>query len=380
MIHEESLRKFGAGIQRLTEGRDLSREECGWMFRQVLGDRQPELQQGAFLAALRAKGETPQEIAGAWEAIMETDTVTARGLPQDCLVENSGTGMDALKTFNISSAAAVVAAAGGVCMARHGSRALTSSCGTVDLMEAVGVDVECSIETVSRSIHAVGIGLFNGASRQVHPRALGRILSRIRFGTTLNIAASLASPCRPTHALRGVFAADWIEPVAAVMEQIGYRRALVVHGFDSSGENGMDELSNIGPSRVCELLADGRTASYWLAPEDVGLGRSAFADIAALGEVRAEAIRLLQVLGAVAHPACIDAVCLNAGALFYLTGRSPDIAAGAQHSRELIAEDRALQTLCRWVAAQTDHGTRGEQMLLEVAAQAGLSDRVAALL
>lgn len=380
MITEKSLRKFGAGIQRLIDGDDLSRQECGWMFRQVLGNRQPELQQGAFLAALRAKGETPAEIAGAWEAIMEIDTVAARGLPQDCLVENSGTGMDRLKTFNISSAAAVVAAAGGVCMARHGSRALTSSCGTVDLMEAVGIDVECRIETVVRSVRATGIGLFNGTSPKVHPRALGRILRRIRYGTTLNIAASLASPCRPTHGLRGVFAEGWIEPVAAVMRQIGYRRAMVVHGFDPSGEKGMDELSNIGASRVCELLPDGRTDAYWLAPEAVGLRRSEFADIAAEGDVQREAIRLLQVLGAVAHRACIDAVCLNAGALFYLTGAVAGIAAGVQRSRQLIAEGRGLETLCRWVATQSDSGSRGEAVLLEVARRAGLRQQVAAFL
>ena len=179
---------------------------------------------------------------------MELDTTD---VPEDLgvpLVENSGTGMDQLKTFNVSSAAAVVAAAGGARLARHGARALTSSCGTVDLLESVGIDVECDVETVAKSIREVGIGIFNGMSAKIHPRSLARILSQIRFGSTLNIAASLASPCRPTHALRGVYAKDVIPKAAAVMKEIGYERAMVVHGFDKNREKGMDELSTIGES------------------------------------------------------------------------------------------------------------------------------------
>ncbi|HSO67871.1 MAG TPA: anthranilate phosphoribosyltransferase, partial [Desulfatirhabdiaceae bacterium] len=197
----EELKQFGWTIQRLIEKQDLSTAESDYMFRQILLNRQPDLQQGAFLAAMTSKGETPQEIAGAWSAIMETDTAQVSedlGFP---LVENSGTGMDQLKTFNVSTAAAVVAAARGACLARHGARALTSTCGTVDLLDAVGIDVNCDIKTTVKSIQQTGIGLFNGMSAKVHPNSLARILSQIRFGSTLNIAASLASPCRPTHGL-----------------------------------------------------------------------------------------------------------------------------------------------------------------------------------
>ncbi|HEX5680893.1 MAG TPA: anthranilate phosphoribosyltransferase, partial [Desulfobacterales bacterium] len=240
------LKSFGEGIDRLISRQELSRAECHAMFRQVLIDTQPDLHQGAFLAALTAKGPTPPEIAGAWQAIVELDTATVE-VPQDGpLVDNCGTGMDSLKTFNVSSAAAVVAAAGGVRMARHGARGLTSACGTVDLLEAVGIAVDCDVASVARSIETCGIGLFNGMSPRVHPRALFRILSQIRFGSILNIAASLASPCRPSHAVRGVYAADLLTPVTRVMREIGYRRAMVVHGFDAERRRGMDELSTIG--------------------------------------------------------------------------------------------------------------------------------------
>ena len=164
MSNGDPIQTFGWQIQKLINGQDLTRAESYAMFRQVLDDAQPDLQQGAFLAALAAKGETPEEIAGAWQAIFELDTVRVPDNLGAPLVENSGTGMDSLKTFNISSAAAVVAAAGGVRMARHGARALTSTCGTVDLLEAVGVDVECDVPAVARSIRRAGIGLFNGAS------------------------------------------------------------------------------------------------------------------------------------------------------------------------------------------------------------------------
>ena len=233
---DTALRAFGADVQRLIDGKDLTRERTYELFREMLLGEQPDLQQGALLAALVAKGETPEEIAGAWQAIVEFDTVPAAlasvAAGAGPLVENSGTGMDTLKTFNVSSAAAIIAAAGGARLARHGARALTSKCGAVDILEAVGVDVDCEAATVERSIDVAGIGIFNGMSPAVHPGGLGRILSQIRFGSTLNIAASLANPVRPTHAVRGVYSDGMLGPVGDVMMEIGYEHALVVHGYD----------------------------------------------------------------------------------------------------------------------------------------------------
>ena len=370
---EQSLREFGAVIQRLIRKEDLSREESFEMFRQVLLHLQPDLQQGAFLAALVSKGETAAEIAGAWQAIVEFDTTRVAEALDGPLVENSGTGMDQLKTFNVSTAAAVVAAAGGVRLARHGARALTSSCGTVDLLERIGIDVECEVEKVVASIRSEGIGLFNGMSPKVHPQSLGRILSQIRFGSTLNIAASLASPCRPTHALRGVYAEELVPGVGEVMKEIGYERAMIVHGFDARKERGMDEISTLGETLVHEFFPDGKERTYTLAPEDVGLARADYSAIAATGDVRKEAVRFLKVVSGTGHPECIDMTCLNAGAILYLVGKADDIRAGVTMSRELIETGKALAKLSRWVAVQDDPSHQGMKKLLDAAADAGIS-------
>ena len=372
----ETLRDFGWNIQRLIEKKDLSRNESYEMFRQVLLNLQPDLQQGAFLAALVSKGETPQEIAGAWQAIMDIDTVRVAGELGSPLVENSGTGMDQLKTFNVSTAAAVVAAAGGVRLARHGARALTSSCGTVDLLDFIGIDVECEVDTVARSIRDVGIGLFNGMSPRVHPQSLGRILAQIRFGSTLNIAASLASPCRPTHGLRGVYAKELLPKVAQVMQEIGYQRAMVVHGFDASKEKGMDELSNIGESVIHEFHPDGTENTFSLAPEDVGLKRSTYGAIAATGDVKKEAVRFLSVLGGSGTSACTDLTCLNAGAIFYLVGKAETIQYGVKASRDIIESGHALAKLSEWVYVQADQSGKGIHRYLDVASAAGLRTQV----
>jgi anthranilate phosphoribosyltransferase len=377
-INESSLREFGGNIQRLIEKQNLSRPECHAMFRQLMENGQPDLHQGAFLAALAAKGETSDEIAGAWEAIVQLDTMKIdieRGSP---LVENSGTGMDALKTFNVSTAAAVVAAAGGVRMARHGARALTSMCGTVDLLDELGIDVTCPVEHVGQSIAEAGIGIFNGMSPQVHPNALFRILSQIRFGSILNIAASLASPCRPTHGLRGVYAESMMGKVADIMQAIGYRRAMVVHGYDADGQKGMDEISTLGATAVEEFFPDGSRTSYRLDPEDLGLKRSHYTAVAALNDVRREALRFVQVISGTHHPECIDLVCANAGAVLYVAGKTSDLPSGVAAGRELIHSGRALEKLCRWITVQGDDRQKGLLRFTGIAEQAGLKKEVSA--
>jgi anthranilate phosphoribosyltransferase len=373
---ETALREFGHNIQKLIEKEDLSRDVSYGMFRQLMENRQPDLHQGAFLSALAAKGETIDEIAGAWQAIVELDTCPLEMPMNHPLVENSGTGMDALKTFNVSTAAAVVAAAGGVRLARHGARALTSVCGTVDLLDALGIDVECSVAQVGRSIEAAGIGLFNGMSPQTHPNALFRILSRIRFGSTLNIAASLASPCRPTHGLRGVFAEPVIGKVSQIMRAIGYRRAMVVHGYDRDGLKGMDEISTLGETAVEEFFPDGRQTSYRITPEELGLKRATYASIAARGDVEKEVVRFIQVVSGVDHRECIDLVCANAGAILYVAGRAGDLPAGVAAGRELIDSGRAFEKLCQWITVQSDPEQSGVAKFRRLAESAGLRDEV----
>lgn len=366
------IKDFGSKIQKLIERKDLSRDETYWMFREMLLNRQPDLQQGAFLAALVAKGETVEEIAGAWAAIDEIDTVHVTLDMPEALFENSGTGMDALKTFNVSSAAAVVAAACGVTMARHGARAITSCCGTVDVLEAVGIDVECDVEIVGNSIKEAGIGLFNGMSPKVHPGALGRVLSQIRFGSTLNIAASLANPCRPTYGLRGVYTEKLLHKAADVMRSIGYERGMIVYGKDKDSGNGMDELSLSGETRVIEFNRHLRT-EYTLHPEDAGLKRISFHEIASLHDTARESVRFVQVLSGKNSASCVDFTCLNAGAILYTAGKCDSLKRGVEISREAIEDGRAIKKLRQWVMCQKSSEEKGHHRFEVHLKKAGLS-------
>ena len=358
---DERVRLFGRLIDGLLSGRDLSREETRWLFEEVLAGTQPELHQGALLAALTAKGPTPQEIAGAWEAIYRRDTVKVRPRVPGPLMDNCGTGMDRFKTFNISTAAALVAAAAGVHLARHGARAITSRCGTVDLAEALGVDVECEAELVASSVENCGIGLFNGTSPRVHP-ALFRVLSRIRFGSVLNIAASLANPASPDHAARGVWSEAMVEPVAEAMREIGYQRALVFHGQDGRGQSAMDELSPVGRSLVAELR-EGEVRTFWIDPRELDIPPVAEEELRGSPDPHREAVELVRLLAGRRRGARREACCLNAASLLCLDGRSSDLAEGVRLAREILDGGGGLEVLRRWVRFQ---GTPGAERRLEV--------------
>ena len=345
------IKDFGAGVQRLIAGHDLDAATAHAMFCAVLNNTQPDLHQGAFLAALASKGETGDELHAAWRAIDEIDTRHVIPAVTEPLCENSGTGMDGLNTINVSTAAALVAAAGGVRMARHGARALSSQFGTVDMAESLGIDVECDVATVARSIEEAGIGLFNGMSPQVHPAALGRILSQIRFGSTLNIAASLAHPARPTLALRGVYHPGVCERVARLMQAIGYRRALIVCGSDAESGRSMDEISPCGSTQVCEL-ADGQLSHYRIEPEAFGISRHPLAAVLRHGLPDEEHARFLALLDGHGEAALVDFVSLNAGAILWLAGKAPGLCEGVAQAKSILASGAALARLSLWRGCQ----------------------------
>jgi anthranilate phosphoribosyltransferase len=306
------------------------------------------------LAALSAKGETSEEIAAAWQLIYDLDTVKVTPNVKEPLVENCGTGMDAIKTFNISTAASIIAAADGVPMAKHGARAITSRCGTVDIVEELGVNVECSPDVVKKSIEETGIGIFNGMSPQVHPNALGRILSQIAFGTVLNIAASLANPALPKYAIRGVYNAEMLRPTADIMKEIGFNRALVVYGEGESGNGrgGIDEASTMGISHICELGENGEIREYTISPEEIGVSLAQATDLLMEADKATEAKRMRDLLSGRETEARTDIVCLNAGLIFYLTGKDPSIQAGYRHARNLVDTDKPMSKLNEWIEVQ----------------------------
>lgn len=364
-------KNFGQAVGRLIRSEDLSREEAREYFRQILSDETTDMHQGAFLAALSAKGESAGEIAGSWEAIYELDTIKVEPRTDSPLVDNCGTGMDSFKTFNISTAASIIAAAGGVTMARHGARAITSVCGTLDILERLGVDVECDPQLVKKSIEEAGIGIFNGMSPRVHPRALGRILSQISFGTVLNTAASLASPVLPRYGVRGVHSRDMVRPVAEVMREIGYRKALVVHGLAGDGVRGMDEASTLGETFVAELQEDGGITSWSFFPEELGIRRGIQEELAPLENPEEEALRMIRLISGQDTGSRLDIACLNAGLILTLMNRTNDLRAGYLEAREIVASGKALQKLEHWVSVQNENQAAGRDRLESLIRRAG---------
>ncbi|BBO83695.1 anthranilate phosphoribosyltransferase [Desulfosarcina ovata subsp. sediminis] len=352
---------FGALITRLIDKTDLTRDEARDAFTVILNDNTTAMQQGAFLAALRAKGETEAEVAGAWEAIFDRDTVKVTpdtGMP---VVENSGTGMDSFKTFNISTAAAIVAAAAGVPMARHGARAITSVCGTVDMAETLGVDVACDADLVARSIKDAGIGLFNGMSPTIHPMALGRILSQIHFGSTLNIAASLANPAMPRFGVRGVYAREMIDPVVRVMKAIGYRQALVFHGAVDGTNKGMDEASVCGTTWYAQLGEDGTVDTFRLKPSELGLAIHNPADLAPEKDLARESRRFVALIRGQENgtSARRQALELNTALILKVAGKVDTIPTGMALAGATIDSGNAYATLENWVTTQNRQPEEG---------------------
>ncbi|WP_400208571.1 anthranilate phosphoribosyltransferase [Candidatus Methanomassiliicoccus intestinalis] len=355
---EDKLRFFGKNIDSLIKGNNLSRADAREMFRQILMNEQPDLQQGAFLAAITAKGATPQEIAGGWETIFDLDTVKISPRLNVPIVENCGTGMDAFKTFNISTAASIIAAADGVPMARHGARAITSKCGTIDLLESVGIDVDCEANIVKKSIETANIGIFNGMSSKIHPCALGRILSQIRFGTILNIAASLANPASPTIGVRGVYDEKMILPTLETMQEIGFKKALVFHGKSSKDGIGMDEISISGKTLVAELKTDGSIHEYTIDPRELGISCKDEKDLQATN-IANESIRFLRLLEGEESADRENIACLNAAAVLYISDHAADLQEGLEKARSLVASGKSLAKLKEWVTVQNSEPPLG---------------------
>ena len=270
----------------------------------------------------------------------------------------------------VGDAVAIVAAADGINMAKHGSRAITSSCGTVDMLEMLGIDVDCDVDLVKRSIEVAGIGIFNGMSGKVHPSALSRILSQIRFGTVLNIAGSLANPALPAYGVRGVYSREMVLPIARAMKEIGYKRAFVIHGRSGDDLRGMDELSTLGRTDVAELDEDGRIREYALNACDLGLEKGDESALLNRGNIEEEAVSLLRVLSGLDRGDRRDIVCLNAAPLLCITGRSEDLLEGVEKAGDIIDSGLAVKKLLHWVREQNrDPGERLERLegMLELA-------------
>jgi anthranilate phosphoribosyltransferase len=347
------IRHFGSIVSRIIKKDHLSREEAFDAFTTVLRNETTPLQQGAFLAALTAKGETTAEIAGCRDAIYQHDTIKVSLCVNGPIVENCGTGMDSFKTFNISTAASIIAAAhDGIYIARHGARAITGKCGTVDIAEQLGVDVDCDVLLVVSSLEKCGIGLFNGMSAKVHPQALGRILSQIAFGSTLNIAASLASPVCADIGVRGVSSRQMIRPTIGTMKEIGYKRAVVFHGCIDCTDKGMDEVSVCGDTYVEEYSLSGKIDTYTLRPEMFGLPLCKPDDLAPGDNAEKEVFGFVNLFKGKGSMARQYAAIVNAGMILYAASKTESLHQGITTAELLLSSGKAMDKLIAWVQCQ----------------------------
>ncbi len=322
-------------IQQLIDGQDLDRGAARGTMDQIMSGGATDAQIGAFLIALRCKGETVDEIAGFAEAMREKATPIGGG--REPMIDTCGTGGDGSGTFNISTAVAFVAAGAGLCVAKHGNRAMSSKCGSADVLAALGVDVEASAEKVATCLDEVGIGfLFAPKLHGAMKHAIGP-RKEIGTRTVFNILGPLTNPAGARRQLIGVFAAELTERMAAVLRALGSERALVVHGSD-----GLDELTLTGPSQVTELR-DGELETYEVAPGDFGYD---VVDGSALeGGVAAENARILtDVLKGIAG-APRDVVVMNAAAAIVAGGLADRLQDGAARAEAAIESGKALAAL-----------------------------------
>ena len=322
-------------IQQLIDGRDLDRGAARGTMDQIMSGGATDAQIGAFLIALRCKGETVDEIAGFAEAMREKATPIGGG--REPMIDTCGTGGDGSGTFNISTAVAFVAAGAGLCVAKHGNRAMSSKCGSADVLAALGVDVEASPEKVATCLDEVGIGfLFAPKLHGAMKHAIGP-RKEIGTRTVFNILGPLTNPAGARRQLIGVFAAELTERMAAVLRALGSERALVVHGSD-----GLDELTLTGPSQVTELR-DGELETYEVAPGDFGY--EVVDGSALVGGDAAENARILtDVLKGIAG-APRDVVVMNAAAAIVAGGLADRLQDGAARAEAAIESGKALAAL-----------------------------------
>ena len=327
-------------IEQLLQGSALTREQARDVMDQVMAGEATTAQIAGLLIALRAKGETVEEMTGFVESMRAH--ATPLEVPSGT-IDTCGTGGDRAGTFNISTAAALVAAGAGIPVAKHGNRAASSRCGSADVLEALGVDITLGAEGVRRCIDAAGIGFCFAPSFHPAMRHAGPARRELGVRTVFNVLGPLANPGRVRRQALGVGAPALAPLMIRVLQDLGHERALVFYG-----EDGLDELTTTGPSRVFELKA-GTVTEYELDPKDLGLGRSRPEDLRG-GTPPENAALLQQVLDGEAGPRQ-DVVVLNAAAAVLAAGTADQWPQAVAVARESLDSGRAKQALSRLVDA-----------------------------
>lgn len=296
------------------------------VMRGILSGEATAAQIGGFLVALRAKGETVQEVVAAARVLREL--VTHVNVRCDALVDTCGTGGDGTHTFNISTAAAFVAAAAGARVAKHGNRSVSSRCGSADVLEAAGVNLTLTAEQVKDCIEQVGLGFLYAQNHHGAMRHVAGPRRELGIRTIFNLLGPLTNPAGAVNQVVGVFSPAWVEPLAEALRELGCRHALVVHA-----EDGLDEISIGAPTRVAELRG-GRIQMQVLTPERFGLTREPLSWLVVdSAEESASMIRgVLEGLPGAAR----DVVLLNAGAALYVAGVTASLESGVEKAAQAI--------------------------------------------
>jgi anthranilate phosphoribosyltransferase len=328
---------ISAALAKFAAAQDLCEEEARGVLLEIMGGRAGEAQTAAFLSALRVKGETAEEIVGMARAM--TELAEKVEVDADVILDTCGTGGDNAQTFNISTAAALVAAGAGATVAKHGNRSATSRCGSADVLEALGVAIDIAPAQVSRCIAETGIGFLFAPRHHLAMRHVAPVRRELGMATTFNLIGPLTNPAGAKHQLIGVADARYVERIAQAVRSMGSARNLVVHSQD-----GLDEISTTCPTQVVEVLADnGTDAPYEVTPEQFGLERATLEDLRG-GDAAHNADIVREVLDGVAGPR-LDIVLLNAGAALFIAEAAPGIAEGVEAARAAVHSGAARAKL-----------------------------------
>jgi anthranilate phosphoribosyltransferase len=325
-----------AVISKLLDGSQLARAEARAVMDEIMRGEATPAQIGGFLIALRAKGETPEEITGCAEAMR--DHVLAVRTRRDDLVDTAGTGGDGAHTINISTAAALVAAAAGAAVAKHGNRAVSSACGSADVLEALGFTLELEPQRIAKSIDELGFGFLFAPSHHPAMRHAAAVRKELATRTVFNVLGPLTNPAGARAQVVGVYSPELVRTIAEVLARLGARRAYVVHGG-----GGIDELSPVGPNLVAEVV-DGQVLQRRLDPEaELGIPRCSVDELR--GGSPAENAEAIREVFAGKNGGRRDAILLNAAGAIAASGHAADLREGLEIARRTIDSGAAGERL-----------------------------------
>ena len=329
-------------IVKIVNKGDLTYEEAYTVMNEIMSGETTATQNAAFLAALStksARAETADEIAGCAAAMRDHATRVDTGMD---VLEIVGTGGDNANSFNISTTSALVAAAGGIKVAKHGNRAASSLSGTADCLEALGVNIDQSPEKCVELLDKVGMCFFFAQRYHLSMKYVGAIRKELGFRTVFNILGPLTNPASPTRQILGVYDDYLVEPLAQVLVNLGITRGMVVYGTDK-----LDEISVCAPTKICEIR-DGWFRSYVITPEEFGISTCGKSEIK--GGTPAENAEITRrILNGGERGAKRDAVLMNSGAALYIGGRAESLSEGIRCAADIIDSGKAEETLKRLI-------------------------------